>query len=157
MKAQRAGLTIVPCGIEEVYRCECLSYLRHERMPPHSEALLKSIYYAAKENDSGACFAVVDREGILYSAVFVVWDRNRAYDLVSGTVTELRNSGANFIGVWDTIQFVAQRSRAFDFAGSVIEGIEHFNRNFGAKQVPYSYVMKTPTLVQACLQFAGKL
>lgn len=156
-KAEKAGLTVAPCGIEEVYRCECLSYLRQGMMPPHSESLLKGIHCAAKENDSGACFAVVDREGIVHCSWLLVWDRNRGYGLVRGTVSEVRNSGANSLGTWYAIQFIAQRSRAFDFAGSIIESIEQFNRNFGAKQVPYNYVMKAPTLAHACLQFAGKL
>lgn len=156
-KAQRAGLAVVPCGIEEVYRCECLSYLRQGRMPPHSESLLKGVHHAAKDNGSGACFAVVDRQGTVNSACLLVWDRNRAYDLVCGADSKLRNSGAHSLGVWNAIQFAAQRSRAFDFAGSVIEGIERFNRNFGATQVPYNYVMKAPVLAHACLQFAGKL
>jgi lipid II:glycine glycyltransferase (peptidoglycan interpeptide bridge formation enzyme) len=156
-KAQKAGLSVVPCGIEEVYRCECLSYLRHGKMPPHSESLLETIYAAAKDNDSGACFAVVDGEGSVYSAWLLVWDGNRAYDLVGGADRELRNSGATALGIWHALQFVAQRSRAFDFAGSVIESIERFNRNFGATQVPYHFVMKAPTLAQAYLQFKGKL
>src|SRR5262249_48660623 len=126
-KAQKAGLRVVPCGTEEVYRCECQSFLRQGRRLSHSESLLRSIYQSAKENDSGACFAVVDREGTAYAARLLVWDRHRAYSLVCGADSELRNSGANSLGVWDAIQFVAQRSPAFDFAGSVIESIERFN------------------------------
>jgi hypothetical protein len=156
-KAQKAGLAVVPCGIEEVYRCECQSFLRQGRRPSHSESILRRIHDSAKENDSGACFAVVDREGTVYAARLLVWDNNSAYNLVAGADSELRNSGANSLGVWDAIQFVAQRSRAFDFAGSVIESIVRFNRNFGAKQVPYNYVMKAPTLAHACLQFVSKL
>jgi hypothetical protein len=156
-KAQKAGLVAVPCGIEEVQRCECQSFLRQKKKLPHSESLLKDIHDAAKKNDSGTCFAVVDREGTLYSAWLLVWDRNRAYDLVGGTDSALRSSGANSLRVWHAIQFAATRSRVFDFEGSVIQSIEQFNRNFGAKQVPYNYVIKAPTLVQSCLQFAGKL
>jgi hypothetical protein len=156
-KARKADLRVVPCEIEEVYRCECSSYRRQGKMPPHSESLLNAIYAAAKENDSGACFAVVDRDGSVHSAWLLVWDANRAYNLVGGADTQLRNSGANVLGTWDAIQFAAQRSCAFDFAGSVVESIERFNRNFGATQVPYNYVMKIPTLAHACLQFAGKL
>lgn len=156
-KAQEAGLTVVPCGIDEVYRCECLSYGRQARIPPHSESLLKGIYRAAKEHDSGACFAVVDQGGTVHSALLLVWDRNRAYNLVAGTDSELKRNGANSMGVWDAIQFAARRSRAFDFAGSVIEGVERFNRSFGAKQVAYNYVMKIPTLAQCYLQFRRKL
>jgi hypothetical protein len=156
-KAQRAGLTVVPCGIDDVYRCECQSFLRQGRRPSHSESLLKRIYCSAKENDSAACFAVVDREGTVYSSRLLVWDKHRAYYLVAGVDTGLRGSGANSFGVWSAIQFVAQRSRAFDFAGSVVEGIERFNRNFGATQVPYNFVIKVPVLLHSCLQFAGKL
>jgi len=156
-KAERAGLTVVPCGIEEVYRCESQSFLRQGRRLSHSESLLRRLHDSAIEHDSGACFAVVDRAGMVYSARMLVWDRQRAYYLVAGMESGLRVSGANSLGVWSAIQFVAQRSRVFDFQGSVIESIERFNRNFGAKQVPYNYVMKAPTLAHACLQFVGKL
>jgi len=156
-KGERAGLNVVPCGIEEVYKCECQSFLHQGTRPSHSESLLRNLYGSAKDNDSGACFAVVDREGTTCSAWFLVWDRNRAYDLVGGIDRELKNHGANAFGRWDAIRFIAPRSRVFDFAGSVVEGIERFNRSFGAKQVPYNYLMKAPTLVNCCLQFAGKL
>lgn len=156
-KADKAGFTVVPCGIDQVYKCECQSFLRQGKRPSHSESLLRSVYYSAKKNDSGACFAVVDREGKVYSARLLVWDRHRAYYLVAGADSRLRGSGANSFGVWSAIQFAAQRSRSFDFAGSVIEGIERFNRNFGATQVSYNYVIKAPIVVHSCLQFAGKL
>jgi len=156
-KAQNAGLTVVPCGIEEVYRCECLRYGRQGRTPSHNESLLKRIYRAAQEHDSGACFAVVDPGGTVHSALLLVWDRNRAYYLVAGIDNELKKSGANSMGVWEAIQFAARRSRAFDFAGSVIEGVERFNRSFGAKQVAYNYVTKIPPLARCYLQLRGKL
>lgn len=156
-KAEKAGLDVIACGIEEVYRCECESFRRQRKKPSHGESILRRIYEAAAENGSGACFAVVDREGRVHSARLLVWDKECAYNLVAGADPELRGSGANSLGVWHAIQFAAQHSRSFDFAGSVIESIARFNRNFGAKQVPYNYVMKAPALVNCYLQFAGKL
>lgn len=156
-KAERAGFTVVPCGAAEVYSCECESYLRQGRRPCHSESLLRRIHEAAKENSSGACFAVIDSEGAVHSARLLVWDSDRAYNLVAGSDSQHRSSAANSLGVWSAIQFAAQQSREFDFAGSVVEGIERFNRNFGARQVPYNFVMKVPILAQACLRLAGKL
>lgn len=156
-KAERAGLSIVPCSVEELYRCECLSYLRHGMKPSHSESFLRSINDCAEKNECGACFAVVDREGRVHSARLLVWDKIRAYNLVAGVDSRLRGSGANSFGVWSAIQFVAQRSRTFDFMGSIVEGIAHFNLHFGAKQVPYSYVTRAPFLAQCCLQYAGML
>jgi Acetyltransferase (GNAT) domain len=156
-KAERAGFTVVPCGIEDVYNCECQSFLVQGRRPTHNETLLRKLYDSAKEHDSGACFAVVDAKGNKYCAWFLVWDRKRAFDLVGGIDRELKNSSANSFGKWNAIQFAAQRSLAFDFAGSVIENVEPFNRSFGAKQVPYNYLMKVPTFAQCCLQLMGKL
>ena len=156
-KAERAGLKVAPCSIEEVYRCECQSFLRQGRRPSESQSFLKRIYDCAKENNSAACFGTVDRNGVVHSARLLAWDKNQAYNLVTGTDSTFRDSAANTLGVWSAIQFVAQRSRSFDFAGSIIEGIARFNRNFGAKQVPYNYVMKVPTVAQCCLQFVGKL
>lgn len=156
-KAEKTGLTVIPCGIEDVYRCECESFRRQAKKPSHTEFLLRNVYEAATENGNGACFAVVDREGTVHSARLLVWDDDRTYNIVAGADSELRGSGANSLGVWHAIQFAAQHSRALDFAGSMIEGIARFNRNFGAKQVPYNYVMKAPALVNCYLQIAGKL
>jgi Acetyltransferase (GNAT) domain len=156
-KAEKAGLTVVPCSIDEVYRCERQSFLRQGREPSHRESLLRSVHDSARANGSAACFAIADREGTVYSARLLVWDRNRTYNLVAGADSALRGSAANSLGVWSAIQFAAQRSRAFDFAGSVMEGIARFNRNFGAKQVPYNLVIKAPILVNCYLQFTGKL
>src|SRR5262249_5208637 len=124
---------------------------------PHSESLLRNLHDSARANDSASCFAVVDREGTVHAARLLVWDKDRTYNLIAGADSALRGSAANSLGVWRAIQFAAQRSRAFDFAGSVIEGIARFNRNFGAKQVPYNLVIKAPALVKCYLQFAGKL
>jgi Acetyltransferase (GNAT) domain len=156
-KAEKAGLKVVPCGIDEVYRCECHSFQRQGRRPSHSGLQLRSIYDSAHKNDSGACFAVVDQENTVYSSRLLVWDRNRTYNLAAGADTQLRDSGANSLGVWSAIQFAAQRSCEFDLAGSMIEAIARFNRNFGAKQVPYNYIMKAPALFQCGLQLIGKL
>lgn len=156
-RAEKAGFSVVPCSIEEVYKCESQSYLRQKLKPSHTESFLKGLYDCAKEKDSAACFAVVDRDGAVHSARLLVWDKNQGYNLVTGADTRLRGSGANSLGVWSAIQFVAQRSSAFDFVGSIVEGIARFNRNFGADQVPYNYVIKVPTLAQACLQLARKL
>lgn len=156
-KAQKAGLEFVPCGIDEVYRCEFQSHVRHGAPPHHSESILRRIYESARQNGCGACFAVIDRERQVHSAWCLVWDGQRGYNLVGGVDDDLRKSGANSFGVWKAIEFLSQRTSVFDFAGSMIEGVEKFNRGFGAKQVPYNYIMKAPALLHCALQLAGKI
>src|SRR5690349_2102938 len=51
-KAEKAGLTVISCGIEEVYKCECQSFLRQGQKPHHSETLLRNLYQSATGNES---------------------------------------------------------------------------------------------------------
>ncbi len=156
-KAQRAGLDFVRCGIEDVYRCEYDSHLRHGNTPAHDERILKNIFEAAQRNDSGACFGMADRSGKLHSAWLLVWDGNRAYQVIGGIADETRGVAANSLGIWRTMQFASERATTYDFTGSMIEGVARFNRGFGAMQVPYNYIIKAPTPMHFCLQLAGKL
>lgn len=156
-KAQKAGISMVPCGIDDVYKCEYESHVRRGTTPRHSQEVLRRIYDAAVQHSSGACAAAVDPGGKLLSALFVVWDSNRAYGLIGGNTQGSLESSAGFALRWYEIQFAAQRSRTYDFAGSMMEGVSRFNRGFGAKQVPYHFITKAPSLVHCALQVAGKL
>lgn len=156
-KARKSRFTIVPCGIEDVYRCERESYLRHGAVPKHDCSYIRNIYSAAESRGHGACFGIIGEDQTLHSAWLLVWDRRRTYMLVGGLTHSSPRTGAHSLMVWELIQFAAKRSLAFDFAGSMIQSIERAIRAYGAKQVPYNYVMKLPAITQCCLQLAGKL
>ncbi len=156
-KAQRAGFEFVPCGIEDVFRCEHASYIRHGSRPTHTESVLKAIHQAAMRNDCAACFGMADRSGKLHCAWLLVWDGTRTYQLAGGIAGDTRSAGANSLGVWRAIQFAAERTLTYDFVGSMMEGVGRFNRGFGARQLPYSFIVKVPPPLHCCLQLAGKL
>jgi hypothetical protein len=156
-KARKSRFTIVPCDIEHVYRCERQSYSRHGAVLKHDYSYIRNIYSVAESHGQGACFSIIDEDQTLYSAWLLVWDRRRTYMLVGGLTHSTPRTGAHSLMVWELIQFAAKRSSAFDFAGSMIQSIERAIRAFGAKQVPYHYVMKLPAITQCCLQLAGKL
>jgi hypothetical protein len=44
--------------------------------------------------------------------------------------------------LWEAIRDVAQYSSSFDFSGTMIKGVEHFFKGFGAIQMPYSVISK---------------
>ena len=66
--------------------------------------------------------------------------------------SSLRSSGATSLMVWHLIRFTAERSAIFDFDGSVLQPVERFFRGFGAKQVPYHWIMKFPFWLRAYLR-----
>jgi hypothetical protein len=154
-KAEKLGIRMVPCGIEDVYKCECESHARRGTKPRHSQEVLRRIHDAALQHSSGACLAAVDKDGQLLAGSFMVWDRNRAYGLVCGNSD--RQGPAGFAIQWHEIQSAAALSRVYDLAGSMIEGVAFFNQGFGAKQVPYHFIIKAPPAICCALQIAGKL
>lgn len=156
-KAEKAGIRVVPCGIDDVYQCELESHARRGTAPRHTKEVLRRIHDAAVQHSAGACAAAVDPDGHLLSAGFVAWDRNRAYGIVSGNNRGCRESSAGFAVKWHEIRAAAQRSRVYDFCGSMMEGVGRFNRGFGARQVSFHFITKAPPPVYCALQFAGKL
>lgn len=156
-KAEKAGTRVVPCGIDDVYKCEYSSHVRRGATPRHTSDVLRKIHDAAVQHSAGACSAGIDKDGQLLSAFFTVWDSNRAYGLAGGNNYDYRESSAGFAVKWHEIRTAAGRSRVFDFCGSMMTGVARFNKGFGAKQVPYHFIIKAHPPVYCALQIAGKL
>ena len=156
-KAEKAGIRVMPCGIDDVYKCEYESHLKRGTTPRHSQDVLRRIHDAAFQHSAGSCSAAYDRDGQVLAAFFLAWDNNRTYQLVGGNSTLGRNSSAGFAVIWQEIQSAAKRSRVYDFSGSMMEGVSRFNKGFGTKQVPCHFITKAPPSVYCALQLAGKL
>ncbi len=143
-KAGRHGITIEPCGPDELWYAEEKSFSRQGMKVPHSIEYLRSLHDAAQANDAGVCFAAFDGQRRMHCACFMVWDRNRAYTVASGADPELRDSGAHSLLTLHLAKLAAEKCPVLDFAGSMLQPVELFLRSFGAAQVPYNWVMKFP-------------
>lgn len=109
----------------------------------YSKVLFKTIYEAAYLNNSGRTIAAYDKEGNLHAAIFVIWDSESAYDLISTIDPDYRTYGAASLLIKSIIEFLSGKTCKFDFEGSMIESVERSFRQFGAKQTPYFNVYKT--------------
>jgi hypothetical protein len=132
------------------------TYRRQGLRVPHTREYLKQLYSAAKERNSGECWAAIDPKGVVHCASFSVWDARTMSALVLGN-SEQRNSGATSLLEWHMLQFAAQNSKVFDFCGSYVEGIERFVRSFGGTRVPYYQITRFPKLLRAYLSYVGKI
>lgn len=108
----------------------------------YSAALFERLHAAAVSRGQGRTWYAVDATGAIHAAIFVVWDANSAYYLISSIDAEHRNSGAATLLVQTAIEHVAPLTRRFDFEGSMIAGVEHSFRKFGATQTPYFRVWR---------------
>ena len=156
-KAEKAGIRIVPCGIDDVYKCEYESHLRRGTTPRTIKTFCGRSMMP-RSNTRQALARPLSLKMDNYSRLGSWFaDHNRAHGLVGGNNCGSRESAAGFLARWHHIQIAAERSQGYDFAGSMMEGVAQFNRGFGARQVPYHFIVKAPPLIHCGLQIAGKL
>jgi lipid II:glycine glycyltransferase (peptidoglycan interpeptide bridge formation enzyme) len=124
------------CGInKKVFERQGVGY-------PYSLDFLKRIDDACSKNSSRKIFFAKDETGKIYSAIYIIWDAQSAYLLMSGSETELRNYHCKTLLVWEAIKFASSVTKKFDFEGSMVERIAEYNRQFGAVPKPYHYIFR---------------
>lgn len=149
----RIGVAVTSEGsLAEFLKLNSLTFERQGRPRSYDDDYVRRIDEACSGRLCRRIFLAHDSEGKAHAGAYVVWDQNSAYYLMGGGDPELRNSGATSLCMWEAIKFSAGVTGRFDFEGSMIEPVERFFRAFGAEQVPYSRVSKTPSRLLATAQ-----
>jgi len=107
-----------------------------------SEEFITRLCSVATNRDNGMIVGLEDLDGNLIAARFVVYDDRCAYSLLSAFDKAHYLNGATETLVWGTLQALRDKTCAYDFEGSMDEGIEYFYRSFGAVQTPYFRVTR---------------
>jgi len=108
----------------------------------YSLDLFKNIYMNGYKNDSVKTIYAVDKENNIHAALFIIWDNNTVYDLISTIDPTFRNSGSGSLLIKEAIKFASTKTNKFDFEGSMIENVENSFRQFGAIQQQYFEIRK---------------
>jgi len=139
-----AGLinVVLDISADEFYENHKMTLLKQHSKISYSKELFKEIYDACYQNNAGKTIAAYDKDGNLHAALFIVWDNQSAYDLISTIDPDYRKYGAASLLIREAIKFVAPHASKFDFEGSMIESVERSFRQFGAIQKPYFTVTK---------------
>ncbi len=124
-------------------------YLHHRKSLAEKEQRIsysKSVFYnivtKAKELNCGNVIGIKNSDDELLCCLFLIWDKNCSYALISSINNASRKSGASSFMFYEAIKYVSQYTDVFDFEGSMIESVEKSFRKFGAKQVPYFKITK---------------
>ncbi len=143
---ERFGLQVEHRGdIRKFLTLNHLTFSRQGISAPYSDELLLRIDDACAMRHCRQMLFAVDNKGRAHAAIYLVWDKSTIYYLLGGSDPDLRNSGAISLCLWEGIRFASQRSKNFNFEGSMIENIERSFRAFGGSQVPYFNIRKTPS------------
>lgn len=105
-------------------------------------SFIERVCRAAVERGNGVIASLYDEQDRLLSARFVLYDDRCAYSLMSAHDMSLHKSGHSETLFWGLVKYLAARTKAYDFEGSMDEGIEYFYRSFGAVQTPFFEIVK---------------
>lgn len=109
----------------------------------YSEELFCSIYEASKKRNSGCIMSAYDNEGNKHTSLFLIWDSNSAYHLISAISPKFRQSNSFSYLILESIKFLSDKTKAYDFEGSMIKNVESAFRLYGTEQKAYFEVSKT--------------
>jgi hypothetical protein len=141
-KAEKSLTVKFDISAEEFYGNHTMTLAQERSKIAYSFDLFKRLYDSGYQRDSARTFAAYDAQGNLHAAQFIVWDQNSAYGLISTIDHRYRGSGAMSLLLREVLRHVSEKTRKFDFEGSMIQAVEHSNRQFNPIQVPYFNVSK---------------
>jgi lipid II:glycine glycyltransferase (peptidoglycan interpeptide bridge formation enzyme) len=124
-------------GAEEFYENHKHTLEKQGQKISYSKELFLKIHEQVYAHRSGRTIYAVDKNGIIHSALFVVWSKYSAYDLISSIDADHKNSESASLLIWEIIKNLSGKINRFDFEGSMIESVERSFRQFGTVQKAY--------------------
>lgn len=142
-KAEKIINVVFDISAEEFYKNHKMILAKQGLKISYSFELFNKIYKAGYEHNSARTIAGYDSKNNLHAALFIIWDKLSAYDLISTIDPDYRVYGAASLLIKEVITFVSTITKKIDFEGSMIESVERSFRQFGAIQKPYFNISKT--------------
>lgn len=152
-KAEKNLSVSVLTDVDELYHLKVKTYSEQKETYPFSLQLLQKVYSYCKTNNCGELLAAKDKEGNIHSIVLYVWDKNCAYYLHGVTNPQFKTTGSMSLLLWDAIRRSSEKTKAFNFEGSMMESIERYFRAFGGVQTPYFEISKTSSKMLKLLKY----
>jgi len=122
----------------------------------YSQKLFLSIYNESVKRGQGKIITLRDKNNDIQSSIFVVWDKHAAYASVYAYNPQFKSDGFSTKMFWEAIKFVSDKTRIFDFEGSMIEGVAQSYQQFATEQTPFFNISKSYSKLFSFLQFLSK-
>ena len=153
-KAQKLGLaTTFDLSIDEFLEFHRRSYKERGQNDLLDKWNCKRFIEEAQKNGQGTLVSTRDAEGKLLAVCFLVWDTEWGYYLWSGIDQSRRDEGAPALMIWDSLQFLKDKTKGFDFEGSMDEAIGTAYREYGSELVPFIHLHKYYSTVFKILDY----
>ncbi|POY35885.1 methicillin resistance protein [Solitalea longa] len=152
-KAEKAVKVHHGLTANEFYEFHKKSLTGSGKQISYSFSQFERLHNAAIVNNAGKVFYAIDEQGNIHSALFVVWDKQSAYSIISAVNPTYNESYSLSLLFYEAIKYTSAFVNKFDFEGSMIKGVETAYRNFGAKQKEYFIISKTPSKLLKLIMF----
>ena len=152
--AERAGYRIQvdpPFGL--FYDLHNKTFFRQGKKSPFGRPWLAHFCEQLRQRDAWHSFVVRDSDDRPMAVVGLIHDQHATSLIINGIDSEKIQRGANEWLIYYCIRFAAERSRWFDFEGSMLEPIDSFYRKFGGQHRPYLKIYRN-NLLQFGLEWA---
>jgi len=156
-KARERVEIVYDIPAREFYDNHCLTLAKKGATIAYAWDDFKRIHDACYAHNAGKTIAAYDSSGNLHAALFVIWDEMSAYAQICTIAPDYLTHGAASLLNQEIIAYVADKTRTFDFEGSMIESVERSFRQYGAIQKPYFAVTRTPSRLLKTLLFLKDL
>ncbi len=142
-RANRDNIKITfDVGVDEFYEHHRNTLKSQGKSISYPKDILKNIVENTQELNKGRILAMRDSSGELLSCMLVVWDTKSAYSLISSISNKCRERRITAFLFYEAIKYASKYVDIFDFEGSMIKGVAHSFRHFGAIQTPYFKITK---------------
>jgi len=147
-KAEEAGVKVYRSDdVKSFYRLNEMTFSRQGKVIPYSFDFVENLYKVCKKYQSVEILLAQNKKAEIIAGAFLVHDKDTVYYLMGGMDSDKRDLGGMDMVLIESIKFALVNHKNFDFEGSMIESIERYFRNFGARQVPYFYIQKTNSML----------
>lgn len=141
-KAQKILHIEYSMSADGFYELRCKHLSAQGKKILYSKQLICSMINTSIQRRQGFIASALDDKGNIHAAMFVVWDKNCAHQIVIAVNPKYRDTGASTFVIWEAIKKLSKETKIYDFYGSMLEEVEYSNRQFGTTQIPYFKITK---------------
>lgn len=125
------------------------TYARKNLTIGYSLEELGRIDAALADRGARKMFAVTDNENNIHAVNYYIYDSSEVYYWLGASDEQHRNSGAHTFLIWHAIKHFSDKTKRFNFGGSMMEDVDKNFRNFGAAPMSYYRIYKLGLLKAA--------
>ena len=115
----------------------------------YSKEYFLRLYNAAKDRNQGQIIGIYNTDNELLAALWTVWDSEFAYNMIMTSDKNKKCSEGTTLLIWETLDFLKDKTKNYDFEGSMIKGVALRNQSYGATAVPYHSISKSNSILMS--------